>query len=86
MGKNLYKTFTVNCIEKTKIKKKRPGMAHFFIKSYKNRKTLKLGVGKNSQNTLKDKRVSTYYIHAYCVPPKLEFTPRQTRGEWSFIY
>ena len=24
--------FTVNCIAKTKIKKKRPGMAHFFIK------------------------------------------------------
>ena len=30
IGKNLYRTFTVNCIEKTKIKKKRPGMAHFF--------------------------------------------------------
>ena len=29
IGKNLYRTFTVNCIEKTKIKKKRPGMAHF---------------------------------------------------------
>ena len=28
MGKNLYLTFTVNCIEKTKIKKKRSGMAH----------------------------------------------------------
>ena len=28
IGKNLYWTFTVNCIEKTKIKKKRPGMAH----------------------------------------------------------
>ena len=27
-GKYLYWTFTVNCIEKTKIKKKRPGMAH----------------------------------------------------------
>ena len=26
-GKNLYWTFTVNCIEKTKIKKKRPGSA-----------------------------------------------------------
>ena len=27
---NLYQTFfTVNCIEKTKIKKKRPGIAHF---------------------------------------------------------
>ena len=24
--------FSVNCIEKTKIKKKRPGMAHFFKK------------------------------------------------------
>ena len=32
IGKNLYRTFTVNCIEKTKIKKKRPGMAHFFKK------------------------------------------------------
>ena len=29
IGKKLYWTFTVNCIEKTKIKKKRPGMAHF---------------------------------------------------------
>ena len=29
IGKILYWTFTVNCIEKTKIKKKRPGMAHF---------------------------------------------------------
>ena len=29
IGKNLYGTFTVNYIEKTKIKKKRPGMAHF---------------------------------------------------------
>ena len=29
IGKNLYRTFTVNCIEKTKIKKKRPGNAHF---------------------------------------------------------
>ena len=28
IGKNLYWTFAVNCIEKTKIKKKRPGMAH----------------------------------------------------------
>ena len=28
-NKNLYWTFTVNCIEKTKIKKKMPGMAHF---------------------------------------------------------
>ena len=24
--------FIINCIEKTKIKKKRPGMAHFFLK------------------------------------------------------
>ena len=29
IGKNLYWTCTVNCIEKTKIKKKRSGMAHF---------------------------------------------------------
>ena len=29
IGKNLHSTFTVNCIEKTKSKKKRPGMAHF---------------------------------------------------------
>ena len=28
MGKNLYRTFTVNCIEKTKIKEKRPGIVH----------------------------------------------------------
>ena len=29
IGKYVYWTFTVNYIEKTKIKKKRPGMAHF---------------------------------------------------------
>ena len=29
ISKHLYWTFTVNCIEKTKIKKKRPRMAHF---------------------------------------------------------
>ena len=29
IDKKLYRTFNVNCIEKTKIKKKRPGMAHF---------------------------------------------------------
>ena len=29
IGKKLYWIFTVNCIEKTKMKKKRPGMAHF---------------------------------------------------------
>ena len=28
IGKILYWTFTVNCIQKTKIKKRRPGMAH----------------------------------------------------------
>ena len=28
IDKNLYWTFTVNCIETTKMKKKRPGMAH----------------------------------------------------------
>ena len=32
IGKHLYWTFTVNCIEKMKIKKKRPGMAHFLKK------------------------------------------------------
>ena len=32
IGKNLYQTLTVNCIEKTKIKKKRPGMAIFYKK------------------------------------------------------
>ena len=32
MRKNKYWTFTVSCIEKTKIKKKRPVMAHFFKK------------------------------------------------------
>ena len=32
IGKNWYWTFTVNCIEKKKIKKKRPGMANFFKK------------------------------------------------------
>ena len=30
IGKILYLTFTVNCIEKTKIKEKRPGLAQFF--------------------------------------------------------
>ena len=29
IDKKLYWTYTVNCIEKTKIKKKRPGTAHF---------------------------------------------------------
>ena len=29
IGNNSYSTITVNCIEKTKIKKKRPGMAQF---------------------------------------------------------
>ena len=28
IGKNVHSTFTVNCIEKTRIEKKRPGMAH----------------------------------------------------------
>ena len=28
-GKNVYRTFTVNCIDRTKIKKKRSGMTHF---------------------------------------------------------
>ena len=32
ISKNLYRTFTVNSIEKAKIKKKRPGMAHFLEK------------------------------------------------------
>ena len=31
-GKKIYGTFTVNCIKKTKIKKKVPGMAHFLKK------------------------------------------------------
>ena len=35
IGKNLYRTFTVNCIEKTKIKKKRPGMTHLKKKKLK---------------------------------------------------
>ena len=30
IGKKLYLTFTVNYIEKTKIKKKRPGLANYF--------------------------------------------------------
>ena len=29
IGKKLYRTFTVSFVEKSKIKKKRPGMAHF---------------------------------------------------------
>ena len=33
IGKFLYWTFTVNCIEKTNLKKKRPGMTHFFKKN-----------------------------------------------------
>ena len=44
IGKNLYRTFTVNCIEKTKINKKRPGMAHFLkktIKTFRERKFLR---------------------------------------------
>ena len=33
IGKNLYWTFTVNCIEKMKIKKNMPGMANFLKKT-----------------------------------------------------
>ena len=33
--------FTVNCIEKTKIKKKRPGVAHFFLKKKESEKERK---------------------------------------------
>ena len=32
IGNNLNLTFTVNCIEKMRIKKKRPRMAHFLKK------------------------------------------------------
>ena len=32
IGENLYSTFTVDCFEKTKIKKKRPGIANFLKK------------------------------------------------------
>ena len=35
-SQNLCWPLTVNCIEKTKIKKKRPGMAHFFKKKCRN--------------------------------------------------
>ena len=41
IGKNIYRTFTVNCTEKTKIKKKRPRMAPFFFK-LKVRKLIKV--------------------------------------------
>ena len=33
IGKKLYSPFIVNCIEKTKIKKKRPGKANFLKKT-----------------------------------------------------
>ena len=33
ISNNLNLTFTVNCIEKRKIRKKRPGMAHFLKKN-----------------------------------------------------
>ena len=36
IGKNIQLTFTVNSIEKTKINKKWPRMAHFYKKSLKN--------------------------------------------------
>ena len=35
IGKNLYLPFTLNCIERTKIKKKRPGMVPFLKKTNK---------------------------------------------------
>ena len=38
IDKKLYRTVIVNCIEKTKINKKRPGMAH--LKKEMNPKTL----------------------------------------------
>ena len=34
IGKNLYSIFNVNCIEKMKIKEKRPRMVHFFKNCY----------------------------------------------------
>ena len=34
IGKILYWTFTVNCIEKMRLKKKRPRMAHFYLKKF----------------------------------------------------
>ena len=33
IGKILHRTLTINCIEKTKIKKKRAVFAHFFTKT-----------------------------------------------------
>ena len=42
---NIQHRFTVkSCIEKTKIKKERQGMAHFFKKEYRNLKTLSLAL------------------------------------------
>jgi len=34
IGKKYIEHFTVNCIEKTKIKEKRPGIAHFLKKVF----------------------------------------------------
>ena len=39
--------FTVNCIEQTKIKKKRPGMAHFLEQSYRQSSHRGRSVGEN---------------------------------------
>ena len=36
IGKILHRTLTINCIEKTKIKKKRPVFAHFLQKQLGN--------------------------------------------------
>ena len=44
---NLNSMLTVNCIETTKVKKKRPGMALFKMKLYK-RKVIKKTKGRSS--------------------------------------
>ena len=41
-SKNFYWTFTVNCFEKTKIKKKWLGMAHLFKKKFEKEEKSKI--------------------------------------------
>ena len=50
IGKILYWTFTVNCIEKTKIKKKGPGKAHFLNHVFVWSKCWSYSTGQNSLN------------------------------------
>ena len=52
IGKKFYWMFAVNCIEKTKIMKKRPGLAHIFLKKRIEKKLLKFTVDRRLNNLI----------------------------------